>query len=401
MATLEIGVIIAGAGARGAYEAGLLAHLLPEIAAAAQDKGTVARFTFLGTSAGSLNSALIACRAPRIAPTDTPREVHAAWTAVLNEVAAIWEGITEGKVLGRLPNGRVIGAVTRAIPVLHVPLLSALNVDPLVKMAGDPAIVDWQGMHQRVADGTVGAVGAATTARDGRTVLFLDRHDRSVELPRDTRRDIDYVDTVDGLLAEHVLASSAIPAAFPAQRITQPSQWAGWYYDGGVRLNTPLKPAIALGLERLVIVGTHPDGYDRTSRPDPGAPAPEVDESVIPIANQLMVDQLIQDLQTLRNRNRSSENPILHIFAGPPDFGTLAELSRTSASRISAARVLRQLLAGPARWELSSYLLFDPGYLKASIEAGRERAASTLSVDDLLRLTGTGVASGGGAARRT
>jgi hypothetical protein len=40
--------------------------------------------------------------------------------------------------------------------------------------------------------------------------------------------------------------------------------------------------------------------------------------------------------------------------------------------------VLRGMLAGPARWELSSYLLFDPGYLTAAIEAGRQRAAEVV-----------------------
>ncbi|MGB8022656.1 MAG: patatin-like phospholipase family protein [Candidatus Nanopelagicales bacterium] len=375
--TLDIGVIIAGAGARGAYEAGLLAHLLPEIASRTQSEGLVARFAFLGTSAGSLNTALIASRAPHVTGSNTPEQVRSAWEAVMDEVTAVWRHVGEGSVLGPLPSGRLIGAITRVIPHLHLPLASALNVRPLVELAHDPSIVDWEALHERVIDGSVLAVGAAATARDGRTVLFLDRHDPSLPPERDTKRDIDYVDTPDGLQPEHVLASSAIPAVFPARKVTQPADWAGWYYDGGVRLNTPLKPAITLGLDHLVIVGTHPDRYDRSSRPDPTAGAPEIDESLIPVVNQLLVDQLVQDLQTLRSRNTKKPSKLIrYLFAGPEDFDTLAELSCKRATGLGAIRVLRNLLAGPARGELSSYLLFDAGYLGASIDAGRKRAAA-------------------------
>jgi len=377
---LDVGVVIAGAGARGAYEAGLLAHLLPEVAARTRAEGAVARFSFVGTSAGSLNAALVAGRAPRVTGVTPPEEVHRLWTAAMSQVTAVWCSITEHQVIGPRPSGRLLGALTRAVPLVHVPFVSVLNVDPLVELAHDPAVVDWAAIQERVADGTVGAVGVATTARDGRTVVFLDRHDTSRTLDRDEHRDIDYVDVPGGLSPEHVLASSAIPAAFPAVRVSEPPEWTGWYHDGGVRLNTPLKPALTLGLDHLLVVGTHPDGYDRTTRPDPKAPAPEVDESVIPVVNQLMADQLVQDLQTLRSRNAlPGSTPVRHLFAGPADLGALAELSQTSATGLGATRVLRHLLTDPARWELSSYLLFDPGYLAAAVAAGQRRAAEVLA----------------------
>jgi NTE family protein len=62
-------------------------------------------------------------------------------------------------------------------------------------------------------------------------------------------------------LREH--AVDAIPIAFPPIQI--PGH--GWYLDGGVRLNAPLKPAIALGADALFPVATHP-----LDEPTPGAP---------------------------------------------------------------------------------------------------------------------------------
>jgi NTE family protein len=47
----------------------------------------------------------------------------------------------------------------------------------------------------------------------------------------------------------HALASAAIPLLFPAVRI------AGTFYaDGGLRLNTPLSPALRLGADRVLVV---------------------------------------------------------------------------------------------------------------------------------------------------
>lgn len=371
--TLEIGVVIAGAGARGAYEAGLLAGLLPEIAARTQAEGRVARFWFIGTSAGSLNSVLIASRAPRVVPESEPAEVRERWTATMDQVAEVWGSVSEGRVIGLLPSGRVLAGLTRLMPAGRLPLTSLLNTDPLHRLAQDRSIVDWRRLHRNISDGTVGAVGAAATARDGRTVVFLHRHEVK-RIPRDVKRDIDYVDT-SGLEAQHVLASSAIPVAFPAQRITEPPEWEGWYYDGGVRLNTPLKPAIKLGLRHLVIVGTHPDRYHRVEMPDPDLPCPEVDEAAIPVANQIMADQLIQDLQTLRTHNRGFTDDVTkYLFAGPATFDALADLARSTPTHWTFAKQARRLLGARARDELSSYLLFDPGYLSASVEAGRTRA---------------------------
>ena len=68
-------------------------------------------------------------------------------------------------------------------------------------------------------------------------------------------------------------ASSAIPAAFPAVEIHD-GPGAGWYFDGGIRLNAPIKPALSLGAERVIVVGLNSiaPAHDRDRRP--GAPGP-------------------------------------------------------------------------------------------------------------------------------
>ncbi|QZS52395.1 patatin-like phospholipase family protein [Rhodococcus opacus] len=63
--------------------------------------------------------------------------------------------------------------------------------------------------------------------------------------PSDTARPIDYLDV--RITAEHVLASAAIPALLPAVDVSTPDAARGWYADGGIRLNAPLKPVLSPG----------------------------------------------------------------------------------------------------------------------------------------------------------
>src|SRR5436305_1584226 len=78
----------------------------------------------------------------------------------------------------------------------------------------------------------------------------------SVLLPWLEREHRQRPDVVAGEIdGDHVRASAAIPALFPAVEVERPGDAAGWYFDGGTRLNTPIKPALALGAQRLIVVG--------------------------------------------------------------------------------------------------------------------------------------------------
>jgi len=41
------------------------------------------------------------------------------------------------------------------------------------------------------------------------------------------------------------------------QHVERPPEARGWYYDGGTRLNTPVKPALGLRVDRMVVIATH------------------------------------------------------------------------------------------------------------------------------------------------
>jgi NTE family protein len=52
------------------------------------------------------------------------------------------------------------------------------------------------------------------------------------------------------LMPVHALASAAIPLLFPAVRVG-----SRYYADGGLRLNTPLAPAVRMGANRVMVIG--------------------------------------------------------------------------------------------------------------------------------------------------
>jgi NTE family protein len=141
---------------------------------------------------------------------------------------------------------------------------------------------------------------ATEQGTDNRTVVFVDRED-GVPVPgADDERPIDYVGV--RIRPEHVLASCAIPVLFPSVRVRKPSGATGWYLDGGLRLTAPLKPALALDADALVVVATHPM-RDTTTTPQPGGVAPDVDDILGVFVDIAFIDRTVEDLRTLDKIN--------------------------------------------------------------------------------------------------
>jgi NTE family protein len=381
----RVAVVAAGAGARGAYEAGALSVLLPWL----HEQG-MRPTVFAGTSAGAVNASLFAA----VAHEDDPR--HGA-----EQVLDVWRSLTVDKVfrsplvsgpLQTLP--RYIGQAV-GLPRAHV--ISLLDTTPLRATA--------RGLFERYAAALHDNIHGPEPVVDVLAVVATDDLDRSVVFadlaagvvlpaPEPTRA-IDYQRT--SVSFEHVLASSAIPALFGPVAID-----GRWYIDGGVRLNVPLKPAIALGASRLAVVATHPSTYPVERKPPPATQQPDVVDGIVDVLNAVLADRMVEDLHTLEKvnqlvapeRTRSGQLSIPYVFVGPETRRQLGDLA--AAAYNERARGLGGVLREPDFWVLDhligpreqgagdilSYIFFDQGFLGAAIELGVEHATAVTEGPD-------------------
>jgi NTE family protein len=380
---MTVGLVLAGGGSRGAYEAGILAELLPWL----EDRGE--RPTVLvGTSVGGLGAAYLASVAHRPA-----REAA-------DGLVELWGRVTQDRVIRPILAHQSPRTVLRYLAdVAGVPgvrLESLLDATPLRRTVRD--WLDWDPVHANVRDGRLDALAVvATSVRTERAAVFYEAG-HAAEHPDATL--VDYVRTE--LDDEHVLASAAIPVVFRAV----PVRGQGWMFDGGTRLNTPIKPALDLGVDRVVVVATHapvrPEGGPPHA-PDPGR-APDFADGALELVQATLVDPLIQDLRTLGKVNLLAQRlgaedaapfrTVPYLFAGPTEPGRLGRIvSRVfdehfdgplQRLRHADVALLSRLLGGssPAHAELLSYLLFQPEFTAAAIAAGREDARALLAAGD-------------------
>jgi NTE family protein len=182
--------VLAGGGARGAYEAGALSVLLPVL----DERGQRPRIV-LGTSVGALNAAFLAANA------------HLEASELISRALGVWGTISWGEVVEPLISGRsLLRAGEYAGEVLGLPgarLESLLDPDPLRTSLREQ--IDFAQIETNVSTGALDAVGVvATSAATGRSIVF---HRGLESPPADERRRIDYVSTP--LQEDHVLASAA------------------------------------------------------------------------------------------------------------------------------------------------------------------------------------------------
>jgi NTE family protein len=375
---------VAGAGARGAYEAGALSELLPRMAAADQCPTVL-----VGTSAGALNVVALAALAHLPAGQATGRLTDAWASMQLQDVFSMTSGLDTGlRYIGQL-----LGLPMR--------LPSVLDTRRLRKRLNH--MLPWESLHRNIADGRVDAVAVTTTSvTTGGTVVFVEKNP-SIPLPEnDVGRNITYVETQ--LDVEHVVASTAVPIIFRPVRISTPGRWRGWYVDGGLRLNTPLAPAIAFGCSRLGVVATQPmtsttspppRAYQRAAgEPPTDGPQPDLYSVVALALRVLLADRMVEGLHRLSERTFPGfpGHRVDVLFTGPPadrrgDISALADAAfhhryaGLGAARNPSMWMLDRLIGGDPddHGNLLSYLFFDPAFTGPVAELGRMHARWQLS----------------------
>ena len=303
-----VAVVLAGGGARGAYEMGALSALLPAL----EQRGQRPR-VIVGTSVGAINAAYLAATAAE------------PLARVLENGYRLWSEIgfedVLAPLLSRAELGRALGTVGEFLRVPGAHLWSLLDPAPLTRTL--KARIGLRRIHANVAAGTLHAAAVvATSAHRGGSVVF---HDGGGRIAEDRQRAIEYTRTRIGL--EHVRASAAIPGVFPAVKVSSPRAATGWYFDGGTRLNTPIKPALALGAGRVVVIALN------SLRSAGARGRPEALDGASQLAQAILVDPLVHDVHTL-----ATINSIVR-----------ARPRRTGASRARAHTLVPYILVAPER----------------------------------------------------
>lgn len=389
----KTGLVLAGGGARGAYEVGVLYYLFVDGPAELRER---ARFSVLcGTSIGALNIAATAATLHQ--PAVGIRRLADLWrTLSLERILQVGLGDVlslPGWMVGRNPRESIFpgGPVKQVIE----------------------GAIDWNRIHVNLAAGLIDAVTiSCTQVPTGKTVVFYETGDGR---PRRFSRD-PHVRPVQARLGpDHCRASAAIPFVFPAVGIDGIP-----YADGGLRQNTPLSPALRLGSERLLVVGMgHDKALDTDDVPDLRRRLASPVFLLAKVLNALMLDHVDYDIIRLEHVNRLLEDGELvfgqefvsrlnqmvgpirgagyrkvpHVVLRPSvDLGRMAadyvRSGRVAKDRGMAARVVRTLARLESRTEadLTSYLLFDGPFCEQLIELGVQDARKR--TEDLMRLFG-------------
>jgi NTE family protein len=325
----RIALVLAGGGARGAYEAGALSALAPALAARRQTPDIV-----VGTSIGALNGSFLAARA------------HEPLEDAANAAVEMWRELGWSDALRPLASpselSRLLGAAAMFTKLPGADVSGLLDPSPLRGTL--EARVSFEQIARNVEDGALSAAAVVATAyASTRSVVF---HHGGSEPGLNQLHAIDYAATP--LAPEHVLASAAIPGAFPAVEVTQPPAGAGWYGDGGVRLNAPLLPAIALGADRVIVIGLNSSvTHTRT------AARPDALDGVAQLVQVALADQLAEDVARLGavNEALAASGASMPSAGGAPAHRKLPYIFVSPLDRLEIGRLAHDIYkdryAGP------------------------------------------------------